>query len=62
MAWRAEAEVEKDRRLGQLRRFWLLIVAAVVLLPPYLLGVLAAGAAAVYIGVRAVTGSVGAPR
>lgn len=53
-AWRAEAEEQRDRRLERLRKFWLVLVAAVVLLPPYLWGVLAAAGGVVYICIRMV--------
>ncbi|SPQ26068.1 7b963a06-a7a8-48b9-85b6-6ad3ccded636 [Thermothielavioides terrestris] len=59
-AWRAEADEEKDRRLERLRRLWLLLVAAVVLLPPSLVGVLMVGGAVVYICMRAMGTSVAA--
>ncbi|KAK4242419.1 hypothetical protein C8A03DRAFT_40234 [Achaetomium macrosporum] len=47
-AWRSEAEEGRARKLERLRRFWLLLAAAVVLLPPSLLGVLMVGSAVVY--------------
>ena len=48
-AWRAEAAEERDRWLEQLRRAGLFLVAAIVLLPPYLLGLLTVAAVLVYI-------------
>lgn len=59
-AWRAEAEEQRDRRLVRLRRFWLLLVAAVVLLPPSVVSLLALGSAIVYICMGAVTKAIGA--
>ncbi|KAK4250539.1 hypothetical protein C7999DRAFT_38384 [Corynascus novoguineensis] len=59
-AWRAEAEEQRDRRLERLRQFWLLLVAAVVLLPPSVVGLLVVGAAVVYICMGRMVKSVGA--
>ncbi|KAK1750694.1 hypothetical protein QBC47DRAFT_309134 [Echria macrotheca] len=47
-AWRGEAAQARNQWVEQLRRFWLLLAAAVVLLPPYLLGTLTVGAGVVY--------------
>jgi len=41
-----------ERRVEQLRRIWLVVVAAVVLLPPFFWGLLAVAASVMYLGMR----------
>jgi len=41
-----------ERRVEQLRRIWLVVVAAVVLLPPFFWGVLAVAAGVMYFAMR----------
>ena len=54
-AWKAAANGEAQaRRVEKLRRVGLLVLAAIVLLPPYLLGLLAAGGSVLYVCIAAV--------
>lgn len=51
-AWRAEAERQTGLRLERLRKVWLIVVAAAVLLPPLVVGVLLGAGAVVYVCMR----------
>ena len=55
-AWKAAANngEAQARRVEKLRRVGLLVLAAIVLLPPYLLGLLAAGGSVLYVCIAAV--------
>lgn len=54
MAWKAEAAAARERRVEELRRVGLFVLVALVLFPPYLVGLLGFGIGAVYMCIVAV--------